>query len=148
YLFTNGAAPKISKDTYIRFIHFHFRTADLNQIEVESAFKGFFSDDIVIVWENRNSGTIIEERKEISPSEKDLITMSETLESDFYTKIFFYIRKFHNFFNKLTTHFNREKEYFVFGQKWLPDLNFFTFERVFPAYLTQNLPEGLIEKVN
>jgi len=108
---------------------------------------GFFTDDIIIVWENQNSGVVIEEKKDISLSEKELIAMSETLESDFYMKISFYIGKFHPLSEQLPGLYQQEKAYFLFAQKSLVSTQIFAFERVFPAFLASHLPKDLTERL-
>lgn len=148
FLFTNGQPPSCDHGIQIRFIHFHFKGSDLDQTEIESALKGFFSDDVIIIWENGNSGIVIEEKNQMSLSEKDLFSMSETLESDFYAKPFFYIGKFTLFTKELSSQFLREKEYFTFGQNHLSESNFFTFQRVFPSFLTVQLPDTLREMIH
>lgn len=148
FLFTNGQPPSGSPDIQIRFIHFHFKGNGLERIEIESALKGFFSEDVIIIWENGNSGIVIEEKNEMSLSEKDLFTMSGTLESDFYAKTFFYIGKFSPFTKELASQYLREKEYFTFGQNHLSESSFFTFQHVFPAFLTIQLPGHLREMVH
>ncbi|MED1470295.1 PucR family transcriptional regulator [Bacillus salipaludis] len=148
FLFTNGQPPSCDHDIQIRFIHFHFKGNDLDQTEIESALKGFFSDDVIIIWENGNSGILVEEKNQMSLPEKDLFTMSETLESDFYAKSFFYIGKFTPFTKELSSQFLREKEYFTFGQNYLTESRFFTFQRVFPAFLAVQLPNTFREMIH
>ncbi|OIK12389.1 hypothetical protein BIV60_16465 [Bacillus sp. MUM 116] len=148
FLFTNGQPPSYNPDTQIRLIHFHFKGNGLDQNEMESALKGFFSEEVIIIWENENSGIVIEEKKEMSMSEKELLTMSETIESDFYLKTYFYIGKFTPFAKELPSQFLREKEYFTFAQNHLSVSSFFTFQRIFPAFLTVQLPDDLQKMVH
>jgi DNA-binding PucR family transcriptional regulator len=74
--------------------------------------------------------------------------MTETLESDFYVKISFFVGKFNPFSNQLRSKFLQEKEYFSFGiANLINQLNIFTFERIFPAYLGYHLPPEIKQKV-
>lgn len=147
FLYANGQLPTCRPETLFRFIHFQFKGTGIDQVELESALMGFFTDDIIIVWENQNSGVVIEEKKEISLSEKDLIAMSETLESDFYMKISFYIGKFYPLSKQIVSLFHQENEYFIFAQNSPVSSEIFTFERIFPAFLAQHLPMNLTERL-
>ncbi|HEY2420362.1 MAG TPA: helix-turn-helix domain-containing protein [Neobacillus sp.] len=149
FLLKDGKPLSYDSNTNFRFIQFYLRDAAMiDQVEIESALKGFFTEEVIIIWENTNRGIVIEEMKQISLSEKELISMSQTLESDFYVNISFYIGKQFPFSEKLPALFQREKEYFAFGQKNLTQTRILTFERVFPAYVAYYLPEELIQKLN
>ncbi|MFF2446285.1 PucR family transcriptional regulator [Neobacillus sp. NPDC058068] len=148
FLFSNGPLPSYPSETSFRLIQFHMSSDDANQIEMESALKGFFTEDVLIIWENGSRGIVIEEKTQISLSEEELISMSETLESDFYVKISFFIGKLHSFTLELREKFRQEQEYFSFGMNNLVNPHIFTFERVFPAFLAHHLPEELKHKVN
>ncbi|ETI66046.1 PucR family transcriptional regulator [Neobacillus vireti] len=148
FLFSNGPLPSYPSETSFRLIQFHMSSDDANQIEMESALKGFFTEDVLIIWENGSRGIVIEEKTQISLSEEELISMSETLESDFYVKISFFIGKLHSFSLELREKFLQEQEYFSFGIHNLGNPHIFTFERVFPAFLAHHLSEELKHKVN
>lgn len=148
FLLWDGPPPRYNSESSFRFIQFHINGNVTNQIELESALKGFFSDEIIIIWESLRRGIVIEEKKQVSLSEEELISMLEILESDFYVKISFYIGKHFLFSKQLPTQFRQEKEYFSFGLTNLGNPRIFTFERVFPAYLASNLPEQLKQKFN
>ncbi|MFZ7945324.1 MULTISPECIES: PucR family transcriptional regulator [Bacillaceae] len=145
YDFLHGKAPSPHSqlDTYIRLIQFHINGDNANQAEIESALKGFFTEDVIIIWENGNRGIVIEEKKQISLSEEELISMSETLESDFYVKVSFFIGKLNLLSEQLRSIFHLEKEYFSFAITKLNNSTIFTFERVFPAFLAYHLPADL-----
>jgi hypothetical protein len=149
FLLKNGLPPSYNSDTNFRLIQFYLKENNkVDPREIESALKGFFSEEVIIIWENVNRGIVVEEVKQVSLSEKELISMTKTLESDFYVKISFYIGKFYPFTEQLSSLFQTEREYFSFGQKNLTETSFFTFERVFPAYVAYHLPEDLIQKLN
>lgn len=149
YLLDDGPLPSYHTDSTLRFIQFQIKGDETNQIEIESALKGFFTEEIIIIWENRSRGIVIEEDNTVSLTEEELISMSETLESDFYVKIYFYLGKFNPFNDQLRSKYLLEKEYFSFGNTNLVTLkNIFTFERVFPAYVAYHLPADLKQMVN
>jgi hypothetical protein len=149
FLLLDGPPPKYNSEAYFRFIQFHINGDDANQIEIESALKGFFTEKVIIIWESISRGIVIEERNQTSLSEEELKSMSETLESDFFVKISFFIGKINPFSNQLRTQFRKEKEYFSFGiTNLVGSPNIFTFERVFPVYLAYHLPEELKQMVN
>ncbi len=149
YLFLNGLPPTHTEDVFFRFIQFQMK-GDLGEpTGIEQALKGFFPDDIIILWENSHSGMIVEKQKIKTSflSEKELLFMTETLESDFYVKIYFYIGKPLVLSNTVPGSFQTEKEYFHFGQVHQGQIRVFTFERIFPSFLAAHLPETIQEKL-
>jgi hypothetical protein len=149
FLLLDGPPPLYSPETNIRFIQFQINGEEINQLEIESALKGFFTDEVIIIWENKNRGIVIEEDNPIELSEEDLNSMAETLESDFYVKLSFFIGKFHPFSDQLRSKYLQEKKSFSFGiANLVTNLKIFTFERVFPAYLAHHLPAELKQLVN
>lgn len=148
FLLANGPIPHRHRESDYRFIQFHLNEGtEAEQTEIESALKGFFTEEVMIVWENLNAGFVIEEKNAITLSEKDIISMSDTLESDFYIKVSFYVGKHYPLSEELRLHFKQEREYFHFGQKHLFNINILTFERVFPVYVSSQLPKELSERL-
>ncbi|PFP30362.1 hypothetical protein COJ96_06530 [Bacillus sp. AFS073361] len=149
YLLEDGPPPSYHAETNLRFIQFQINGDDTNQLEIESALKGFFTEGVIIIWENKRRGIIIEEATIVSLTEEELISMSETLESDFYVKIAFFVGKFNSFHDQLRSKFLLEKEFFSFGLINLVSLmNIFTYERVLPAYVAYHLPMDLKPKIH
>lgn len=147
FLFLNGQPPDYPL-TNIRLIQFQIMGNEFDQSEIEAALKGFFSNKILIIWENSQNGIVIEIQKHLPLSEKELISMTETFESDFYVNISFYIGKEYPYSDLLPNYFWDEREYFIYGQKYLAPVKTFTFERVFPSYLASNLSENIKGKLN
>jgi DNA-binding PucR family transcriptional regulator len=147
FLFLNGELPTYPK-TSIRLIQFQIKGNVTLQDEIESALKGFFSNEIVVIWENSQNGIVIENQKLPPLSEKELLSLTETFESDFYLTISFYIGKKLQFQECLPSQFQAEREYFQFGLKCLATVKIFTFERVFPSYLAFILPDSIKGKLN
>ncbi|PLS03020.1 PucR family transcriptional regulator [Neobacillus cucumis] len=148
FLYSGGPLPSYSTGNTLRIIQLNFNGVEVNQPEIESALKGFFSEDVIILWEGRTRGIVVEEKDSMSLSEEEIVSMSETLESDFYVKISFYIGKPCVFSPELPSKFHQEKEYFSFALSQMHQSNTFTFERVFPAYLAYSLPQELIAMVS
>lgn len=149
FLFNRGTGPKHDVDTKFRFIQFCINgTYQLERSEVESALKGFFAEDVLIIWENDSRGSVIEEMTRVSQPEKEFASISDTLESDFFVKMSFYIGKPVFFSNQLPAYFQAEREYFDFGRKHLAQTRILSFEHVFPAYVAWHLPEKLTDKMN
>lgn len=148
FIINDGHPPKGYQEGMFRFIHFSITDDRLDQMEIESALKGFFTEEGVIIWESSSNGAVIEEKKNAVLSEKEMISLSDALESDFYIKASFYIGKFHLLSNELPLLYKREKEYFSFGLNQLKPEKIFTLERVFPAYTAFKLPDEIIERLN
>lgn len=151
FLYLTGQPPHYEKGSQFRFIQFAIKGTPVETAEIEQAFNGFFPESVIFVWENSNSGVIIEQQQNHKLSflpEKDLHSMAEILESDFYVKILFYIGKPFYLTSSLPAHFKAEREYFHFGQTNLTQVKIFAFEKIFPAYLAAHLPAAIQEKLN
>lgn len=148
FLLLNGSIPSLSAESNLRFIQFHIKGNGVDQTEIESAIKGFFSDEVQIIWEDVFNGIVIEERSQLALTESELTSIADTLESDFYVKVSFYIGKLYSISSHLRSHFLQEKEYFEFAKKNLAGTNIITFEKIFPAYVAFNLPNHIKDKVN
>lgn len=148
FLLLDGAMPVQKSGTDYRFIQFHIHNNDTNRTEMEAALTGFFTEDVTIFWESNDKGIVIEEKTQTSLSEEELITMSETLESDFYVKISFYIGKQYPLSNQLPLQFRKEMEFFSFALAHINNTNIFTYERIFPAYIAYHLPNEISQLVN
>ncbi|MEH7116358.1 helix-turn-helix domain-containing protein [Neobacillus vireti] len=148
FLFSNGPLPNHISGSSLRIIQFSINGAEANQSEIESALKGFFTEDVIIIWEGRTQGIVIEEKNTMSLSEDDILSLTETIESDFYVKISFYIGKPSGFTEQFPSKFLQEREYFIFALSRMGQSNIFTFERVFPAYLAFHLPLELKRKAS
>jgi DNA-binding PucR family transcriptional regulator len=147
FLLLDGPLPPNHEGSFFRFIQFQIIGESPNQMEVETALKGFFTDEVVIIWENINRGIVVEEKKQTSLAEEDFQIMLETMENDFYVKISFFIGKQHSLSEQLPSLFRQEKEFFSFAITRLGFPNIYTYERVFPAYLAAHLPLELKQKI-
>lgn len=148
FLLLDGSIPTLSSESNFRFIQFHIKGHGVDPTEIESAIKGFFSDEVQIIWQDDHNGIVIEERRKFSLTESELSSIADTLESDFYVKVSFYIGRLYPASNQLQSHFQQEKEYFEFAKKNLTSTNVISFEKIFPAFVAFNLPNDIKDKVN
>jgi hypothetical protein len=147
YLFSNGPLPSSMNGSYIRFNQFQIKGNSFEKSEFELALKGFIPHKILLLWVTSYSGVVIEtsKQKHLSLSDKDLASMTETLESDFFIHPLFYYGKQYPFTQELRERFHEEKGYFTFAQTMHNRMRFFTFERVFPSYMVFHLPNPVKE---
>lgn len=143
FLFSQGQLAVPISESPLRFIQFLIEAKSFEKSELEIALKGFFSDDITIIWETATSGIIVEDKNHTSMAEKDFSSIAETLENDLYVKVFFYLGKYHEVTDDLRTKFHTEKKYFDFGRSVQSRTFIYTFERIFPLYLAFFLPEEI-----
>jgi hypothetical protein len=150
FLFLNGMPPTDGTGANIRMIQFHLNDKQVETQEFESALRGFFSDDVLIIWENTHNGIVIEksQRKSISLTEKEFISLVQTLESDFFLKVTFYYGKQYLFNNHIPAIFQEEKEFFIFAQNLLGTGTVFSFERVFPFFAAHYIPDQVKQKLS
>jgi len=147
YLFLGGEPPALPSGSQIRFIQFHISGEVFDQPELESAIKGFCSEDVIVLWENDHTGIIIEKKGKIIMTEKEFEAMSETLETDFYVKTTFYLGKYHEMDSQVRVFLQEEKEYFSFSRYIPGRLSTFTYERIFPSYVAFHLPEKIKQEL-
>jgi hypothetical protein len=149
FLFLNGLPPADGPGSYIRMIQFQINSKHVETIEFESALKGFFSDEALIIWENAGSGILIEKshQKSSSLTEKEFNSIVQTLESDFFLKVSFYYGKQFLFTNHMPEIYQEEKEFFLFAQNILGSGRVFSFERVFPFFTAHYIPGNVREKL-
>lgn len=149
FLFLKGQPPHYDDGQFFRLSQFQMKGNPIDATEMELALNGFFSDDILILWENNQSGILVEQQKHKTSflAEKEWLSMTETLESDFYAKFCFYIGKPQVLTDNLPSLFATEQEYFHYGQARLSQLNVFTFEKIFPYFLASHLPETIAGKL-
>lgn len=148
FLLMDGPPPSQKKENNVRLIQFYLHHHNPDPSEIETALTGFFSEEVIIFWENNHQGIVIEEKSQIALTEEELIAMTGTLESDFYVKISFFIGKRYPLTKLLPSRFREERDFFAFGLAHLNSTNIFTYERIFPAYLAYHLPEEIKQKVN
>lgn len=149
FVILNSMPPADGPGSYIRMIHFQINSKDVETEEFESALRGFFSDSALIIWENAASGILIEkaQQKSISLTEKEFISIVQTLESDFFLKVSFYYGKQYLFSNRLPEIYREEKEFFLFAQNIIGTGRVFSFERVFPFFAAHYIPGNVKQKL-
>ncbi|WP_462408889.1 PucR family transcriptional regulator [Neobacillus sp. Marseille-QA0830] len=148
FLWLNGPAPVLPLQTSYRFIQFQVFNDHVAHKELESALKGFFTEEVMIIWDSLTRGLIIKEKRQISLSEEELISMLETLESDFFVKISFFIGKIYPFSDQLPSLFKQEREFFTFALTNISHSGIFNYERIFPVYLAYHMPVEIIQAMN
>lgn len=142
FLFLNGPVPLSHFENKVRIIQFSIKNDAIDTSEIESALKGFFTDDVIIIWENDHNGMVIEENTKVSLTESELSSITDTIESDLYIKISFYLGKSMPVTEELRDKFYQERNLFKLAKNILENPALLNFEKVFPAIVAQNLPEN------
>jgi hypothetical protein len=141
FLFNNGSIP-IGFGKSVRLIQFQFHAKDLAHDEISAALLGFFPEH-VLIWVDDSYGILVEEKKEVSETEEELQSISSTFESDFFTKLSFYIGKFNKLTIQLPALYLLEKNIFMQSINLASKLNVYTFERTFPLLIASSMPDSL-----
>lgn len=147
YLFAGGELPSGSERENVRLIQFEFLGVNPDREELETAIKGFFPEEIMILWDGSQRALAVE-RGETSLDERDLASMAGAFESDFYIKTRIYIGRRITVSDTLPGQFKEERNYFEFAKKNIPAEGYYTFEKVFPSYVASLLPGPLAEALN
>ncbi|WP_026583955.1 PucR family transcriptional regulator [Bacillus sp. J33] len=138
FLYANGNIPKAARNAPYRLIQFQTAEGDWLREDMETAFKGFFEKDIIILWNNPSMGVIIEEFTE-PLTEEDFRAISNALESDFFVKTAFYIGTPNTLGDDFPIQFKEEKHFFEQAYSLLPSERVFSFEKTLPSLMTASL---------
>ena len=136
----------IGKMHHLRFIHIELPDSELSPTDIEEACMGFFNQSIQTVWITESTLILIEKNRSDSILLDDVIAFSKILEGDFYVKGKFYLGKWRNFseINEVTKVFNRENHLFQRLQHEFAKQSYFSFERVIPYLIINQLPSDFI----
>ncbi|ALC91966.1 hypothetical protein AM500_20840 [Bacillus sp. FJAT-18017] len=144
FLFTAGKIPSAYENEPGRLLQFHFFGYNHDHEALETAIKGFFPDEIIILWENQSNAVVVE-LGDFLLEERDISSMAAAFESDFYIKTNLYVGKKLRIQPELTEQFKKERTLFSFAKKVMAMEEYYSFEKVFPAYIASKLPEPLAE---
>ncbi|RHW43108.1 hypothetical protein D1B31_00045 [Neobacillus notoginsengisoli] len=147
YLFHEGALPLGTEDSAVRIIQVQFYGDNYEREELEAAIKGFFPDDVLVVWEGPSRAITIEHDK-ITLDENDLASMADVFENDFFLKTAAYIGRQLPVTAGFPDYFQEERRHFDFAKRAIGPIGFYSFEKVFPAYVASELPELLADALN
>lgn len=143
FLFKNGELPPVSNDIRYRVLHFHLNGKDLNTDDIESAIKGFFPDDIIIIWESEFRLYIVERERKHPLDEEGLYSLSKTFETDLFINAFIYCGRFTFLTKEYPENFQKERTFFHYALELSPQNRVFSFEKIFPRILTAHMAEEL-----
>lgn len=104
----------------------------------QEAIKALFPHDVIIVFSSEMEGMIIEEKNDYFLSIQELQTFIQTLESDFYFKIHFYVGQYRALENDLKSLFQLEQTLFQFAHKEMSKERIFSLSNVFPLYILKH----------
>ncbi|HWO77382.1 MAG TPA: helix-turn-helix domain-containing protein [Bacillus sp. (in: firmicutes)] len=132
---------------HLRFIHIELLNSELSAIDIEEACTGFFNQTIQMVWLTDTSLVLIEKDSSDSIQLEDVIAFSKILEGDFYVKAKFYLGKWRSFseVKEVTNFFQREYQLFQRLLREFGKQSYFTFERVVPYLMINQLPKDFIK---
>ncbi|WP_019240355.1 MULTISPECIES: PucR family transcriptional regulator [Bacillus] len=137
--FSQGKQLPITNWSKIRLIYFSISSSSFTHSDIEEAFLSFFSEDSLLIWENQNSGYIIENYSyEIVPFE-ELKEIISAFESDFFVKLFLFAGSFHEVNEELLFHNMMEKKCFTIGLQQLPNHRVHSIRTLFPHLLSNGI---------
>lgn len=144
FLFQNGSIP-VDEEKVFRTICFQYTGTKTDNQEFEAAIRGFFSDDVIVIWLSETRGVIVEEKKGNLLTEENFVSIVNTFESDFFINIYLYPGKFRSLSEQFAKIFQQDFQFFIKGIKLLPKERIITFEKVFPVLLAEKLDPQLKE---
>ncbi|MBY0121830.1 CdaR family transcriptional regulator [Bacillus sp. S/N-304-OC-R1] len=143
FLYNNGEIPISENDTNNRFILFHLFGKEWERDGLEEAMYGFFRDEAIILWEGHEFGIIIEQNSEPKEDESLFLSLSQTLESDFFIKAYFYSGKIQPLSKEWPAKIKEAQGFFEQAIKLIPSQVFHTFERSLPFILSHQMPKKI-----
>lgn len=118
--------------------------------EWEEAMKSFFPHEVTMVRNSRHQGVLIEEKRSLIMSEKELHDAIATLESDFFFHVRFFVGQFY-LKQDIKSIFKYEQQLFQFARKKLSKERLFNMENVIPPLaaiiLDQDLRSSLFKHI-
>lgn len=121
FLLRNSSSLPLTNWKHVRFIHFRITQADFSRSDFEEAFLAVSPLETIIIWENSESGVLIEGLNNENADKVELTPIVRTLESDLYVHIHFYLGYFHEVNNGLRHHYQMEKTCFTAAVSHFPD---------------------------
>lgn len=121
FLLRNNASLPLTSWKHVRFIHFRITQAAFSRSDFEEAFLAVSPLEAIIIWENSETGVLIEGLNNENADKAELTPIVRTLESDLYVHIHFYLGYFHEVNNELRHHYQMEKTCFTAAVTHFPD---------------------------
>lgn len=141
YLFEDGPQPEVKEET-VRITQFSYTGEEMNEQELETALKGFFSKKAIIVWVHSLRGIIIETNNDYL-LEDEFYSLVSTLEGEFFIKPYFYVGIHRPLTERFRKSFQSEQRLFDQGIGLLSKERVLVFERIFPMLLAEQIPNEL-----
>ncbi|MEH7524614.1 helix-turn-helix domain-containing protein, partial [Bacillus sp. JJ1503] len=145
FLYLQGELPPEYQDSTYRLILYHLNGIEWERNDLEEAIYGFFPDDSIILWEDHESGVIIERNPEQKINGDLFLSLSQTIQSDFFIKAYFYCGKVQSLSKDWPDHLKEDKYFFENVIQLMPAQPFHTFEKCFPFMLSNHLPKHMQE---
>lgn len=142
FLFGPSASLPLTSWQKVRFIHIHLAHADFPHDHFEEAILSFMPSDSVLIWENETAGILIESDTVEPISNQEQISISSTLESDFFVKLRFFTGRFHTVDADLHHHLKQEINCFRLAKLHLTDLKVVNLPDIIPYALMNDCTEA------
>lgn len=131
FLLKGGPLPLTSWSS-VRFIHFHNDNPNVSSPEFEEAIASFFQEDALLIWENHQTGFILEKADKDPISIEALQEAVLVMESDFYSGIHLYAGSCHTLGDSLRKHSAMERKIFMEARLQSPERSVHDIRSSFP----------------
>lgn len=149
FLFLKSDVLPGDRNFKYRTISFKISEADWETHEIEEAVNGFIDTDYIILWETKKQGVLIVlNSDEFNPDEEILSSLSQTLESDFYVKSYFFYGKLRSLSKECAKEFQENQILFKNALTLMPSERVFTFEKCFPSLVASNFTANIKEFIH
>ncbi|WP_051353038.1 PucR family transcriptional regulator [Thalassobacillus devorans] len=129
-----------------RFVFFKLPDRSADPETFREAIQGLFSEQMPIIWENDQTGFIIEERKSVKDEKLSFEQIIDVFMSDFYKKLSFYVSEFVDDIDDAASHFSWSKQCFYTAQNYLKK-DVTNFIDVLPYVYLEQLPDDQTRRV-
>lgn len=132
----------------IRFIHFSFKSPIQDQLEFEQALSGLYHTDVIILWESRVTGVLIEKIKEPDDPVHSISDVIDVLTSDFGSSMQFFEGQAYKLPFLAGQFFQQEKKWFMQSKEWFSTQRVFSMNKLLPFLLLQEASPLLKEQLS
>ncbi|MBD8067743.1 PucR family transcriptional regulator [Bacillus sp. PS06] len=132
----------------VRFIHFQTNKPISEPNEFSEAIHAMFPYDMILLWENDSQGVIIDthiDQKEEFPINFE--EMSDTITTDFYVTIRFFIGQVYSFHKEIQADFHWEKLCFNKSLRFLSNRIIFKLHEILPYMILEEVDPALKKKL-
>ncbi|TYR79023.1 transcriptional regulator [Priestia megaterium] len=145
---TTTTIAAVDSCAFIRFTHFSIKRLFEQKLEFEDALTALYATPITILWDDHNSGVVIEKVTDAAEITKDLIDAVDVLSNDFETDIQFFEGQLYALPVSPSKVFHLEKSWFQRMKGMFEQEKVIQLSRVLPYLLVHEVSLSVKQQMN